>query len=155
MTLKGIEGQKVGVVSLRRAGGGLVVSGLAWGLTPGFHGFHIHTTGLCEADAPTGPFTTAGGHFDPDPAHTHGDHAGDMPSLLVTQDGRAYAKFITDRLSFAQLRDTDGSAVIVHEGRDNFANIQERYTSGGVAGPDDSTKKTGDAGARAACGVIH
>ena len=154
VTLRGVEGQKVGVVSLRRAGDVLVVSGLTWGLTPGFHGFHIHTTGLCEADGPAGPFATAGGHLDPGGLHTHSDHAGDMPSLLVTQNGRAYASFITDRFTFAQLRDADGSAVMVHEDRDNFANIPERYTSGGAVGPDDSTKKTGDAGTRAACGVI-
>ena len=87
VTLRGVEGQKVGVVSLRRAGDVLVVSGLTWGLTPGFHGFHIHTTGLCEADAPGGPFATAGGHLDAGAAHTHSDHAGDMPSLLVTENG--------------------------------------------------------------------
>jgi superoxide dismutase, Cu-Zn family len=154
VTLRGVEGQRVGVVSLRRAGDVLVVSGLTWGLTPGFHGFHIHTTGLCEADAPAGPFSTAGGHFDVGAGHTHGDHAGDMPSLLVTENGRAYARFITDRFTLAQLSEGDGSAVMVHQDRDNFANIPERYTSGGVAGPDDSTKKTGDAGTRAACGVI-
>jgi hypothetical protein len=34
---------------------------------------------------------------------------GDMPSLMVTQNGRAYAKFITDRLSLAHLHDTEGS----------------------------------------------
>lgn len=154
VTLRGVEGQRVGVVLLRRAGDIVVVSGRTWGLTPGFHGFHIHTIGLCEANAPAGPFTTAGGHFDAGAAHTHGDHAGDMPSLLVTEAGRASASFITDRFTFAELRDADGSAVMVHEGRDNFANIPERYQSGGVAGPDASTNATGDAGTRAACGVI-
>jgi Cu-Zn family superoxide dismutase len=154
VTLRGVEGQRVGVVSLRRAGDVLVVSGYTWGLTPGFHGFHIHEIGLCEADAPDGPFTTAGGHFGADPDHTHGDHAGDMPSLLVAESGQAYARFITDRVTLAQLSEGDGSAVMVHEGRDNFANIPDRYAAGGAVGPDDSTKKSGDAGTRAACGVI-
>ena len=77
-----------------------------------------------------------------------------MPSLLVTASGRAFSSFVTDRFVLADLRDTDGSAVMVHAGRDNFANIPERYSAAGVAGPDAATLMTGDAGARAACGVI-
>jgi superoxide dismutase, Cu-Zn family len=117
----------------------------AEGLPPGFHGFHIHTTGRC--DAPT--FTTAGGHFNPSGA-THGDHAGDLPSLLVNADGTATLETATDRFSIADLRDADGSAVMVHSGRDNFANIPARY-----GGPDQETLNTGDAGSRIACGVVR
>ncbi len=152
--LYGVDGRLVGRITLRQAGELVVVRGFAQSLTPGFHGFHIHTTGLCEAGAAAGPFTTAGGHFTAG-ATAHGDHAGDMPSLLVTQDGRAYAEFITDRFTLADLLDADGSAVMVHDGRDNFANIPPRYLSSGVAGPDAATLATGDAGTRAACGVIE
>ena len=153
VTLHGVDGATVGKVYLRQTRGHVVVTGLARGLTPGFHGFHIHAIGLCEADAPAGPFTTAGGHFTGG-LPNHGDHAGDMPSLLVTANGRAYSSFVTDRFVLADLKDTDGSAVMVHAGRDNFANIPERYSAAGVAGPDAATLATGDAGARAACGVI-
>lgn len=152
--LRGTDDQKVGLVTLRQTGDVVVVSGWTTGLTPGFHGFHIHAVGLCEADAPDGPFTTAGGHVTGGAGHTHGDHAGDMPSLLVTQEGWASAKFITDRFTLTDLRDADGSAVMVHAGRDNFANIPDRYSAGGVAGPDAATLATGDSGTRAACGVI-
>jgi Cu-Zn family superoxide dismutase len=84
----------------------------------------------------------------------HGDHAGDMPSLLVTADGHAFTSFVTDRFTVADLRDTDRTAVMMHAGRDDFANLPTRYTSGGVPGPDAITLATGDAGARVACGVI-
>jgi Cu-Zn family superoxide dismutase len=85
----------------------------------------------------------------------HGDHAGDMPPLLVTADGDAWATFVTDRFTLDELRDADGSAVMVHAGRDNLANIPpERYSAAGVPGPDATTLMTGDAGARVACGVI-
>jgi Cu-Zn family superoxide dismutase len=114
-------------------------------LPPGFHGFHIHTVGLCDAPS----FTTAGGHFNPTGA-THGNHAGDLPSLLVTQDGEATLATATDRFSLADLRDADGSAVMVHSGPDNFANIPARY-----GGPDEETLSTGDAGSRLACGVVR
>ena len=156
VTLHGVDGSKVARVTLLQTRGKVVVTGRAWGLTPGFHGFHIHAIGLCEADAPNGPFTTAGGHFTDELVTSHPDHAGDMPSLLVTSDGRAFASFATDRFTLADLRDGDGSAVMVHAGRDNFANIlDDRYDSatGGTV-PDPMTLMTGDAGARAACGVI-
>jgi len=113
-----------------------------------FHGFHIHTTGACVA-----PFTTAGGHWNPT-AVSHGAHTGDMPSLLVHADGKGYAEFETDRFPASSLLDADGSAVILHTGRDNFANIPTVYSSGGVPGPNAATLATGDAGTRYACGVV-
>jgi superoxide dismutase, Cu-Zn family len=80
----------------------------------------------------------------------HGAHAGDLPSLLVTEDGEATLATATDRFSIADLRDADGSAVMVHSGADNFANIPARY-----GGPDQETLSTGDAGSRLACGVVR
>lgn len=151
VTLQGLNGAELGRVKLLQKPGEVVVSGSVQGLTPGFHGFHIHAIGLCDAGAASGPFTTAGGHYAGG-LPNHGDHAGDMPSLLVTQDGHAWASFVTDRFSLDDLRDLDGSAVMVHAGRDNFANIPTRYTSGGA--PDATTLATGDAGSRVACGVI-
>ena len=57
--------------------------------------------------------------------------------------------FEIDRFSVADLA---GRAVIVHAGPDNFATIPSRYAS---AGPDARTQATGDAGDRAACGVVR
>ena len=151
--LHGLDGGAVGWVTLHQVHDKVIVSGLARGLAPGFHGFHIHAVGVCDPAAPLGPFTTAGGHYTA-PLLTHGLHAGDLPSLLVTTDGYAYASFATDRFTLDALRDSDGSAVMVHAGPDNFANIPTRYTAAGVAGPDAATLATGDAGGRVACGVI-
>jgi superoxide dismutase, Cu-Zn family len=133
-----------------------------------FHGFHLHTTGKCDPNAVDPetdekvPFFSAGGHFDPDSA-IHSKHAGDFPVLLVMKNGKAWEKFVTDRFKLSQLFDKDGSAVIIHEGRDNYANIpattdgEKRYHSHleDVFGPDSLTKATGDAGARFACGVVR
>jgi Cu-Zn family superoxide dismutase len=151
--LLGVDGSAAGWVMLHEVRDKVVVSGLARGLTPGFHGFHIHAVGVCDPVALNGPFTSAGGHHNPT-AMGHGSHAGDMPPLLVTSDGQAYTSFATDRFSLEGLRDVDGSAVMVHAGPDNLANIPDRYTVGGVPGPDAATLGTGDAGARVACGVI-
>lgn len=147
-TLRDANGTTIGRVVLTPAGESVVVSVRATRLTEGFHGFHIHAVGQCVA-----PFTTAGGHFNPTNA-THGDHAGDLPSLLVMRNGTAAAAVQTDAFTISQLFDADGSAVIVHADRDNFAHIPTRYSAAGVPGPDAATLATGDAGARVACGVV-
>jgi superoxide dismutase, Cu-Zn family len=146
-TLMDAAGRKVGVVWMRedRRGDVVHITAGVRDLPPGFHGFHIHTTGRC--DPPT--FVSAGGHFNPGGA-THGAHAGDLPSLLVNQDGTATLATATDRFTIADLRDADGSAVMVHSGPDNFANIPARY-----GGPDQETLNTGDSGSRMACGVVR
>jgi Cu-Zn family superoxide dismutase len=151
--LKNADGDRVGVAFFRERYDEVEVSAAVWDQTPGFHGFHVHTVGRC--DPPT--FMSAGGHYNPTGAG-HGDHAGDFPSLLVTEDGSARLQFVTDRFSIRDLFDADGSALMVHTGRDNFANIPNRYRSPASppeGGPDPETLETGDAGARAACGVIE
>ncbi|MPZ91022.1 MAG: superoxide dismutase family protein [Actinobacteria bacterium] len=157
VTLYNAEGDEVGRAKLKPAGGGGTrVQARITEAAPGFHGFHIHAIGECDPDAPDGPFTTAGGHFAPE-GQAHGDHAGDLPSLLVLANGTASLEFVTDRFGVRDLRDDDGSAVMIHVGRDNFANIPERYvsTTSGQPGPDEATLATGDAGARYACGVVE
>jgi superoxide dismutase, Cu-Zn family len=148
--LRDAAGAEVGFVKLSKQGGKVIVRGEVSGLTPGFHGFHVHAVGQCVP-----PFTSAGGHYNPSGVG-HGSHAGDMPSLLVLDDGTAEAEFATDNFAINDLFDADGSAIIVHAGADNFANIPTRYqsTTEGVFGPDSATLATGDAGARAVCGVV-
>lgn len=148
--LSDANGAEVGFVKLTKQGGKVIVRGEVSGLTPGFHGFHVHGVGECVP-----PFTSAGGHYNPG-GTGHGSHAGDMPSLLVNADGTAELQFATDRYSIDDLRDADGSAIIVHAAPDNFANIPTRYqsTTEGVFGPDSATLSTGDAGGRVLCGVI-
>jgi len=157
VTLYDAEGDRVGSAKLKPAGDGETrVQARITEATSGFHGFHVHTTGVCDPDAPGGPFTSAGGHFAL-AGQVHGAHAGDLPSLLVMEDGTARLEFVTDRFEVKDLRDGDGSAVMVHAGRDNFANIPERYvsTTSGLPGPDEATLATGDAGSRFACGEIE
>ena len=149
--LRDANGAVVGVVHMSaEADGKILVRVSASGLAAGFHGFHIHTIGICNA---AGGFVSAGGHFNPGAA-THAAHAGDQPLLLVNADGTALARFATDRYTIDQLFDADGSAFIVHAAADNYANIPSRYSAAGVPGPDAVTLTTGDAGGRSACGVI-
>ena len=156
VTMTDAAGADVGTVQLRPTDGGVRVRAQLQGLTPGFHGFHIHDVGRCEADAPDGPFTTAAGHFVGE-GGTHGDHDGDLPSLYVTEDGEAQLTVTVDAFAVEELTAGDGAAVMVHAAPDNFANIPDRYTAADADAPgaDAMTSSTGDAGPRAACGVIQ
>jgi superoxide dismutase, Cu-Zn family len=147
-TLKNADGDRIGKVwfEQHRRGGDVTVFARVHDLPPGFHGFHIHTTGKCEP--PT--FTSAGGHFNPTDSD-HPGHAGDLPTLLVNEDGTGMLAAATDRFSLRDLRDDDGSAVMVHELPDNYANIPDRYDPP----PDEETRTTGDAGSRLACGELR
>jgi Cu-Zn family superoxide dismutase len=129
-------------------------------LKPGFHGLHIHSVGKCEANsvAPTGgspgDFNSAGGHLQV-PGHTGQPESGDLTSLEVRSDGSAKLVTTSDSFTAAELLAGEKTALIIHEGSDNFANIPTRYTQqSGAPGPDQETLATGDAGKRVACGVI-
>ena len=170
--LRDVDGSRIGIVKLWRAPSGkVVVAASLHGIEPAgeFHGFHIHATGICDPEAvdpATGavaPFVTAGGHFNPGDT-AHGEHAGDLPVLLVDAEGSARSRVVTDRFALADLFDHDRSAVIVHAGRDNYSNIPATASTGGeryhshledVFGPDSITLATGDAGSRFGCGVVR
>lgn len=130
-------------------------------LTPGFHGMHIHSVGKCEPHsvAPNGgapgDFLSAGGHYQAS-GHTGDPESGDLTSLQVRNDGAALLVTTTDAFTKEDLLSGNKTSIIIHAGPDNFSNIPpERYTQvNGKPGPDETTKTTGDAGKRVACGVI-
>lgn len=141
-TLRPASGSQVtGNVTFTQIGQNRVrVTGDVSGHSPGQKGFHIHEKGDCSApDA-----MSSGGHFNPASAK-HGaspttGHAGDMGSLTFNDAGRATISMTLDGLSVS--RDTPngiiGRAVVIH--------MQ----------PDDlKSDPTGNAGGRAACGVIQ
>ena len=158
-TLRDAAGEVVGTVEFRGRGPNpdQVVVELSAPAAPGlgaFHGIHVHAVGSCDPN-PSGttnvPFGSAGGHLNPTGA-AHGSHTGDLPSVLLALDGRAQARFESYRIDITALLDAagDGSAVVLHAGPDNFANIPAAY---GL--PNATTLGTGDAGGRVACGVIQ
>lgn len=126
----------------------------AKGLTPGFHGFHIHEVGMCDGSTAT-PFSSAGGHLGETEngrgGSAHSNHGGDMPSLYINADGSGTLSFRTDRFTLADLIAENGRAVMIHADADNFANIPTRY----APAPDAVTLATGDSGGRIACGVVR
>ena len=142
--VRNAQGAMVATLTLAQEPDGVRITVEASNLPPGFHGFHLHAVGTCEA-----PFTSAGGHFNPGGQH-HTHHAGDLPNLLVNADGRAFMVVKTARFKVEDLFDADGSALIIHADPDNHAHIPARYRPEA----DTSTLATGDAGGRIACGLI-
>jgi Cu-Zn family superoxide dismutase len=157
-TLINPEGGEVGTVDFSEVEEGMQLSVEVTGLPPGFHGFHVHSIGVCEPDSAnpadpsmTGDFLSAGGHIGAGESD-HGAHPGDLPALYVTESGSGSLTAVTDALALPDLTDDDGAAVMVHALPDNYANVPERYAP---AGPDEMTRNTGDAGGRIACGPVE
>jgi superoxide dismutase, Cu-Zn family len=140
-TLSDAAGASVGTVRIEQSGTALSLVADVRGMSTGQHGIHMHTTGKCEAPG----FTSAGGHLNPT-AHQHGTmnpagpHLGDLPNITVAADGTGTLSAPlsgTAATVLASLFDTDGTAIVVH------------------AGPDDyKTDPSGNSGGRVACGVL-
>ncbi|MGI9124543.1 MAG: superoxide dismutase[Cu-Zn] [Mycobacterium sp.] len=163
--INGPDGSQVAAATIEFANGvaTITVQTSAPGkLSPGAHGLHIHDVGKCEVNsvAPAGgapgDFLSAGGHFQGAGQPGHPNHAGDLVPLQVRGDGTALLVTTTNIFDKPDLLDGDGTAIIIHEGSDNFANIPaDRYQqSNGAPPPDETTLATGDGGKRVACGVI-
>ena len=136
-------GDKIGTVEiLEKSGGGLELKVDLTGISPGDHGFHVHTNGDCsvaEKDGKQVPGLAAGPHYDPDSHKSHkgpnaSGHKGDLPFLTATDKGVNVVVSVQD----LKLGDVLGRALVVHEGGDNYTDHPE---NGGGKG-------------RIACGVI-
>jgi superoxide dismutase, Cu-Zn family len=113
-------------------------------LPPGLHSLHIHAVGACEANsvAPTGgpsaDFASAGDHFQA-PGHTGEPASGDLPALLVRSDGSGKLVATSDAFTADQLKGSEGSSIVLHEGADMT----------GMSGDNSAAADT-----RIACGVL-
>ncbi|KAH9912690.1 superoxide dismutase [Epithele typhae] len=107
------------------------------------HGFHIHASG----DLSNGCMS-AGPHFNPfDRAHGAptdiNRHVGDLGNVAADSKGVATFTFEDALVSLNGPLSIVGRALVVHAGTDDLGR-----------GGDDESLKTGNAGARTACGVI-
>ena len=140
--LRDASGKPAGMVLLTETPHGVLIRASIMGLPPGIHAFHFHAVGKCEA-----PFTTAGGHFNPE-SKQHGAmndmgmHAGDMPNVVVPADGNITFDVLNPSVTLKSgpansLFREGGTAVMVHGGADDYKG-----------------DPAGNAGPRIACGVI-
>lgn len=142
-SLKNADGKDVGSASLTQTPQGVLITLSLKGIPAGEHAFHVHETGKCEP-----PFTSAGGHFNPDKKKhglmvEAGHHAGDMPNLHVPSSGEVTVEVLNAMITLDKGEPNSvfkegGTAVVIHAGKDDY-----------------KSDPAGDAGGRIACGVIQ
>lgn len=138
-------GQSIGTVKITETDKRLEFAPDLKALPPGEHGFHVHAKGSCQPAMKEGKPSAAeaaGGHFDPQNSGKHEGpdgmgHLGDLPVLVVNNDGKATDPVVAPRLK--KLDEVKGKALMIHVGGDNMS---------------DQPKPLGGGGARYACGVI-
>ncbi|MZQ81770.1 superoxide dismutase [Paenibacillus sp. 5J-6] len=143
VTLIGASGQAVGKAQLAAVPDGVQIDLQVSGLTPGAHGFHIHEKSAC--DAPT--FDSAGAHLNP--MHKEhgflnpkGVHAGDLPNLVVDEQGNGRLSTVTKSVVLLpdkpnSLFKPGGTSLVIHEKADDL-----------------KTDPSGNSGKRIACGAV-
>ena len=113
------------------------------GLTNGKHGFHVHQYGNL-----TNKCYNAGPHFNPykkkhSKRQTKHRHVGDLGNI-TSKNGLSKGTFYDKHISLINKKNSIiGRSVIVHEKKDDLGK-----------GNNDESLKTGNAGARLACGII-
>ena len=135
----GTDGQTNGAVMIAETPGGLLMRVDVTGIAHGFHGVHIHETGLCE---PAEGFKTAGGHANPTSKEhgflvAGGPHIGDFPNAYAHDEGHLRTDVFGAGTALSDIQDSDGFAVMIHSGADDY-----------------ESQPSGDAGSRVACAAF-
>jgi superoxide dismutase, Cu-Zn family len=135
-------GDSLGKITLSEQPSGVKLEVKLTGLSPGVHAIHIHECGKCVAPE----FKSAGNHFNPEKKdhgllNPKGAHAGDLPNLIVEDDGSVNAELmapnVTLKVGKKSLFTKMGTSIVIDEGKD-----------------DGMTQPSGDSGKRIACGEI-
>jgi Cu-Zn family superoxide dismutase len=101
------------------------------GLTPGYHGFHIHEYGVWSEDG-----LAAGAHFNPTKAPHAGPespkrHVGDLGNVTANANGNVTFDLDDRHLSFHGPHSILGRGLVVHEKADDLKTQQPPGNAGG------------------------
>ena len=136
------SGRGIGQARLQETSHGVLLTLELRNATPGVHALHIHEVGRCEPPS----FTSAGDHFTHDRrAHGFlnpgGPHAGDLPNIYIPTSTELSLEYLIPNVTLGaglrSLLDADGSSLVIHSGKDDYA-----------------SDPAGGAGDRLACGSI-
>ncbi len=142
--LKDAGGESIGAVLFKQEPGGPVeITVDIHSFLPGERAIHIHEY-PCEAP----DFDKAGGHFNPEGKkhgflNKEGPHAGDLPNILVDEEGNCRAVFISSRITLEEGKKNSilrapGTSIVIHKMPDDYF-----------------TDPAGRGGERIACGTIR
>lgn len=136
------DGDMLGTAMLTEKPDGVQIKLKLEGLTPGFHGIHVHEYPKCE-----GPdFTSAGNHLNPEGKdhglmHPKGAHLGDLPNIEADANG-----LVDEELMLADATLLEGKKSILQNGGTSLIITSDQ--------DDGVTQPGGDAGTRIICGKI-
>ncbi|MEI3611648.1 superoxide dismutase family protein [Pseudogracilibacillus sp. SO30301A] len=143
------DGDMVGRATLSEDPKGVKIKVTLEGLTPGFHGIHIHEIGKCEAP----DFKSAGNHLNPEKKkhgllHPEGPHLGDLPNVEADSSGKVDTELTVNDATLLKeknsLTERGGtSLVITAEADDGMSQISgnsgERIICGEIKGEKGGT----------------
>ncbi|GLH04884.1 Superoxide dismutase [Cu-Zn] [Gryllus bimaculatus] len=119
-----------------------IIDGTLDGLTPGWHGLHVHECGDISQGC-----ESVGSHFNPgntrhggpgdEPEHRH---AGDLGNIKADNSGRASFRLMDNIL---KVQDIIGRSIVVTENEDDLGR-----------GDHSASHVDGNSGTRLACGII-
>ena len=97
----------------------VIIEGEIHNLSPGLHGFHVHTYGnLLSTDC-----QSCGGHWNPTGAQhggldTFDSHAGDFGNISANKQGVAKFSFDTDKVTLCGKYSIVGRSIVIHAQQD-------------------------------------
>lgn len=148
-----IKGEKVGTATLTDSANGTLIKLDLKNFPSGERAIHFHQKGDCSPLEGNGTeakniFSNAGSHLsleghDHGFMHEKGPHAGDIPNIIIPENGELKTDLFNERVSInkkdnlATLLDEDGAAIIIHQSADDY-----------------KSQPSGAAGDRIACAVL-
>ncbi|KAJ1355314.1 hypothetical protein KIN20_012657 [Parelaphostrongylus tenuis] len=142
MFAKGDPQSEIGMVDFVQKGDS--IGGVVKGLTPGFHGFHVHENGNLGNGC-----ADAGGHYNPfnkdhGAPYDENRHVGDLGSVYATHHNFTIISNVDHLIRLNGSNSVVGRAIVIHSDIDDLG-----------LGNSPVSKSTGNSGGRVACGVIR
>lgn len=145
------DGDMLGTAKLKENPEGVEIELKLEGLTPGWHGLHIHEVGKCEPP----DFKSAGNHFNPENKehgllHPKGPHLGDLPNIEADHNGKVEETVIVREATILEgknsLTEKSGTAIIITSEKDDgitqiSGNSGERIVCGEIKGEDPKAEE--------------
>ncbi len=130
------KSETIGTAHLSEINNGVRVQIVVSNLPPRKHGFHIHEKNFQGTD-----FASAGAHFNPTGKehgfnNPKGYHLGDIPNLVVTQEGRATMEFFMENVNLKKedAHSLLGKSIIIHAGEDDYVTDPAGNSGDRIAG---------------------